>query len=224
MIDLEPIKARVAEATPGPWTWNSYSGIWAEVDPGHPLDMCPEGELNVNGKKLAAIAWIDGGPEQSGDELCVEEAKANAIFIEHSYEDILALIAEVERLRESLAMLASDDQDFGHYGHNGLYGDDGEMQCGYCGLDFKRSSIELLTRVLAKQPCAAKLLHELTPMGSEFVGDPQRCYEWIRDRMSSLLTSGTGHAIAAERRCQELERALQEMADLLEETRSGSPA
>jgi hypothetical protein len=28
------------------------------------------------------------------------------------------------------------------HGHQGLYGDDGEMQCGTCGLDYKRDSAE----------------------------------------------------------------------------------
>lgn len=29
---------------------------------------------------------------------------------------------------------------------------------------------------------AYKLLHDLTPMGSEFVNDPKRCYQWIRNQ------------------------------------------
>ena len=32
-----------------------------------------------------------------------------------------------------------------------LYGDDGEMQCGKCGLDFKRDSVERINEVFNKQ-------------------------------------------------------------------------
>jgi hypothetical protein len=28
-----------------------------------------------------------------------------------------------------------------HHGHDGLYGDDGEMQCAKCGIDFKRDPV-----------------------------------------------------------------------------------
>lgn len=28
------------------------------------------------------------------------------------------------------------------HGHTGIYGDDGEMQCGECGIDYKRDSVE----------------------------------------------------------------------------------
>jgi hypothetical protein len=32
-----------------------------------------------------------------------------------------------------------------------LYSDDGEMQCHYCGIDFKRDSIEKIEDVFSKQ-------------------------------------------------------------------------
>jgi hypothetical protein len=31
-----------------------------------------------------------------------------------------------------------------------------------------------------------KLLHDLTPMGSEFVGQPEKCAKWIEDHISNL--------------------------------------
>lgn len=33
----------------------------------------------------------------------------------------------------------------------------------------------------------AKMLHDLTPGGSEYVDNPTRCYDWVQDRMSDLL-------------------------------------
>ena len=33
-----------------------------------------------------------------------------------------------------------------YHGHQGLYGDDGEMQCAECGLDYKRDEIELIEK------------------------------------------------------------------------------
>jgi hypothetical protein len=40
---------------------------------------------------------------------------------------------------------------------------------------------------VARAERAERLLIELTIGGSEFVGNPQRCYEWVRDTMSSNL-------------------------------------
>ena len=33
-----------------------------------------------------------------------------------------------------------------YHGHSNLYGDDGEMQCGECGLDYKRDDIETIEK------------------------------------------------------------------------------
>lgn len=35
-----------------------------------------------------------------------------------------------------------------HHGHDGLYGDDGEMQCGHCMLDFKRAPLLVIREKL----------------------------------------------------------------------------
>ncbi len=33
-----------------------------------------------------------------------------------------------------------------------------------------------------------KMLHDLTPMGSDFVGQPEKCAKWVEDHMSKLTT------------------------------------
>jgi hypothetical protein len=40
------------------------------------------------------------------------------------------------------------------HGHQGLYGDDGEMQCGVCVLDFKRASLDWIEQVLLAAPAS----------------------------------------------------------------------
>jgi len=37
------------------------------------------------------------------------------------------------------------------HGHKGLYGDDGQMQCPDCGLDFKNDPLEKIYKVLMKK-------------------------------------------------------------------------
>ena len=48
---------------------------------------------------------------------------------------------EIIKLREILWLF---------HGHSGLYGDDGEMQCGECRLDYRRDSIETIEKRLAE--------------------------------------------------------------------------
>lgn len=54
-----------------------------------------------------------------------------------------------------------------HHGHTGLYGDDGEMQCGTCGKDFKRDGIEALLdaveRAWAEQSSVSHTVSQCTP-------------------------------------------------------------
>jgi hypothetical protein len=56
--------------------------------------------------------------------------------------DAERLQAENERLRYLLWL---------HHGHMGLYGDDGEMQCPHCRLDFKRNPIAALESAFERQ-------------------------------------------------------------------------
>ena len=37
-----------------------------------------------------------------------------------------------------------------NHGHDGLYGDDGEMQCGRCLMDFKRAPLEVVQAATRK--------------------------------------------------------------------------
>ena len=47
----------------------------------------------------------------------------------------MTLEEENRKLRELLWL---------RHGHSGLYGDDGEMQCGICLVDFKRMPVEII--------------------------------------------------------------------------------
>ena len=78
-LDLEPIKERLAAATPGPWkakedSWDGYSVV-----------------IDDNGPGVSIIAEQIGQGEDGG--------WGDAEFIAHAPEDIAALISEVERLR-----------------------------------------------------------------------------------------------------------------------------
>lgn len=78
MIDLSEIKKRCEAAFPGPWNWPSRwnGGYSAEAwEDGLPIVVCT---ANTNFK------W----------------AEPTAEFIAHARQDVPALIAEVERLRE----------------------------------------------------------------------------------------------------------------------------
>ena len=78
-LDLEPIKERLAAATPGPWkakedSWDGYSVVIDDSGPG-----------------VSIIA------EQIGQGW--DEGRGDAEFIANAPEYIAALVAEVERLR-----------------------------------------------------------------------------------------------------------------------------
>ena len=81
-LDLEPIKERLAAATPGPWR------VWHDPDPSKVRSTAVE------------TAWcygdIEGDTELITDYLPTD---ADAEMIAHAPEDIAALVAEVEQLR-----------------------------------------------------------------------------------------------------------------------------
>jgi hypothetical protein len=79
-LDLEPIKARLSAATPGPWK-RYYAGI--------DLDGEEMWYVGHNGGTVT----IDG---VAGDIPYTPDAE----FIAHAPSDIAALVAEVERLRK----------------------------------------------------------------------------------------------------------------------------
>ena len=83
-LDLEPIKERLAAATPGPWDFHVLpQSVGITVATSHseqgPRETC----------------WtVDLPPEIGG-----MGTEKDATFIAHAPEDIAALISEVERLR-----------------------------------------------------------------------------------------------------------------------------
>ncbi|MEY2354758.1 hypothetical protein [Lysinibacillus capsici] len=84
---LNAVKERVAKATPGPW----------EID------------RNSDDCDFITDIWFN----QDGDHVEVHDKSVmqsvlNAEFIAHSREDVPALVAEVERLREALSIYADE--------------------------------------------------------------------------------------------------------------------
>jgi hypothetical protein len=83
MLDLNPIKTRLASATPGPWT--AYSAM-----------CCPD-MGGVSGPKGSVCAKQVG---RYGHPMSIEDAE----FVAAARTDVEALIAEVERLRYRFSM------------------------------------------------------------------------------------------------------------------------
>ena len=79
-MDLEAIKARERAATPGPWLPSGYG--W---------NIVSAGEDGVSVSTRAPQTYLDGTDY---------DPRADAQFIAHAREDVPALVAEVERLRE----------------------------------------------------------------------------------------------------------------------------
>jgi hypothetical protein len=88
-LDLDPIKAREAAATPGPWAIANVAPAWASG----------RDEWNVVPGVIDQCTSAGCGP-------IVEPADAD--FIAHARTDVPALLAEVERLRAELAARADD--------------------------------------------------------------------------------------------------------------------
>lgn len=107
MLDLDPIKKRLAEATPGPWgscddatckcimvTSRDYPV--AEVTKGAWGDDFPSIRLVGPSLDLKAEAFMD---QITYGEVSEEQFLANRRFIREAPTDVAALIAEIERLR-----------------------------------------------------------------------------------------------------------------------------
>ena len=86
MLDLDAIKARLAAATPGPWTSHGW-----EVDG---ADDEPAGErlIVADAKTVVGLSYYDG------DHITC--SRVDADIIANAPTDIAALVAEVERLRK----------------------------------------------------------------------------------------------------------------------------
>lgn len=107
MLDLDPIKARLAAATRGPWHSCADDGCKcpmvlcddypvAEVVKGKWGDDYPSVRLIGNSLELKAEAYME---QITYGEVPEAEALANRAFIREAPSDIAALIAEIERLR-----------------------------------------------------------------------------------------------------------------------------
>lgn len=86
-LDLEAIKERCDAATPGPWALSSWTE-WGATSYGV-KDVAPPGGT-----------VRDSDPAHRHCLTPMEES--DAAFIAHAREDVPALVAEVERLREAL--------------------------------------------------------------------------------------------------------------------------
>lgn len=90
--DITTEARRLAEAaTPGPWEWNSYNGIWATVSHEHPGCCTFPDEPGQ-----AHIATVTDFAEHGGDVLEIPEAAANAAFIAWAREGVPALLERIE--------------------------------------------------------------------------------------------------------------------------------
>lgn len=96
---LNAIKERVANATPGPWEVCNGTDVFT------PLGSENKAGIQANHNDGWYIAKTNEGTTSVGDEeisLSFSEQNANARFISSCRQDIPALVAEVERLRAEL--------------------------------------------------------------------------------------------------------------------------
>lgn len=91
-LDLAAIKARAEAATPGPWKV-PIANVFVVVAPNAPHHNPPEGLCPPYPWRVVV--------EPSLNDPSAEDAE----FIAHAREDVPALVAEVERLREEVAEL-----------------------------------------------------------------------------------------------------------------------
>lgn len=109
---LQEIKARAEAATPGPWYWDTNRRfqscmLKAPHDGGTcVVDFVRWGTQRAQ-PRFNDTATLFGGILRTMEEYDAQELpNHNAIFIAHAREDIPALVAEVERLREVLRQYA----------------------------------------------------------------------------------------------------------------------
>ena len=60
-----------------------------------------------------------------------------------------------KELLEGIVSLRTDNLELRkllwlHHGHQGIYGDDGEMQCSRCRIDFKRDPIKVIEQAFTR--------------------------------------------------------------------------
>jgi hypothetical protein len=81
---LAEIRARLENATPGPWEWEGTDGS---------LSLLKAGEDRM----VLAVSRCDSCWKSQGR--CWHPVDEDAVFIAHAPEDLAALLAEVDRLR-----------------------------------------------------------------------------------------------------------------------------
>jgi hypothetical protein len=104
ILDLQAIRKRAEAATEGPWQAHKYS-----VSSEHTKSENYAGEID----DICSL--------NDGEYIENYNAEADAEFIAHARQDVPALIAEVERLREALEEIVSVD---GKYINRGSDADD----------------------------------------------------------------------------------------------------
>lgn len=123
--DLAPIRERLGAATPGPWFWNSYSGVFAggpEINPrsydewwdAQEAAGATDADFEKGGRLYAEdyrrdplVAHV---PAIAGDTATGRHA-ADADFIANAPADVAYLLAEVDRLRDLASALAFPVED-----------------------------------------------------------------------------------------------------------------
>lgn len=127
-LNLEPIKARLAAATPGQWVWVDHNMAPEGAENVYDLDGKPHewsGRYAIEAEPLDdddPEAWGPDGrevvmvlemieDENTGDVFELPINDADAALIANAPTDIAALVAEVERLRDELENARAQAQD-----------------------------------------------------------------------------------------------------------------
>lgn len=127
-LDLEPIKARLAGATPGQWVWTDQNAVPDDAEDvtdygGTPYER--GGRCGIEDERdeeavTTALADDDGlevgwvlAPVQheDGSVYTLSIENCDAAVIANAPKDIAALVAEVERLRAELENTRAQAQD-----------------------------------------------------------------------------------------------------------------
>lgn len=118
MMDLVDIRARADAATRGPWHVELAAETYVDRPSRYPIYSEVRGIVDVT-EGDTYVAQTRRGNEQ---------ARADAEFIAHAREDMAALLAEVERLRDALRALLADED-----GGDPIVESSGDESCFFCG-------------------------------------------------------------------------------------------
>lgn len=110
MLDLEPIKARLAAATPGPWCYdnigekeNCYAvGVAWRYDDDAMKPVSGHQETASDEFYTEGVCFVEEGTLSLGGSV-----HTNAAMIGHAPTDIAAMLAEIDTLRNCLRALAN---------------------------------------------------------------------------------------------------------------------